>query len=124
MPTKRTTKTPSFNPNLMPVYAMLVSRHASRLSSTTALSTCRELLAEAIGEVTCYCGAEAVECFLSSVKAWLLSRSHRAAEDIVTCCLHQGALLAVERRWQNARQRTTAPTNRGAAVRRRSPGLS
>jgi hypothetical protein len=114
MPAKRTTKTPSFNPNLMPAYAMLVSRHASRLSSTTAPSTCRELLAEAIGEVTCYCGAEVVECFLLSVKAWLLTRNHRAAEDMVTCCLHQGVLLAVNESDHKAGKRTTGPKTRGA----------
>jgi hypothetical protein len=111
---KRTTKTPSFNPNLMPVYAMLVSRHASRLSSATAPSTCRELLAEAIGEVTCYCGAEAVECFLSSVKAWLLTRNHRAAKDMVTCCLQRGALQAVAESDHKAGKRTAGPKTRGA----------
>ena len=48
------------------------------------------------------------------MKAWLLARNHRAAEDMVTRCLHQGALRPVDESDRKAGKRETAPKTRGA----------
>jgi hypothetical protein len=110
MATNQTKKTPSFN-HLMPVFAMLVSRHASRLSSAAEPTACRELLAEAIVEVTRYCGPGAVDCFLSHVKAWLLSRSDCEAVNTVTYYLQNGSLPMIEEPVERAAKRATGLKN-------------
>jgi hypothetical protein len=110
MTTNQTKKTASFN-HLMPVCAMLVSRHASCLSSAAEPTACRELLAEAIVEVTRYCGPGAVDCFLSHVKAWLLSRGDCEAVNMVTYYLQNGSLPMIDEPVERAAKRAAGLRN-------------
>jgi hypothetical protein len=95
----------TFNPQLHPMHAMLVSRSASHIASAFTETGRDEALAEGIAAVIAHCGHAGLGLFLAAVWHWLDERDYYDAADAVQDYIEKGKMPKLKTKPQTARPR-------------------
>ncbi|SPB12699.1 hypothetical protein NOV72_00005 [Caballeronia novacaledonica] len=95
----------TFNPQLHPMHAMLVSRAASHVASALRPEGRNEALAEGIAALIAHCGHEGLGLFLAAVWHWLDERDYHEAADAVQHYIENGTMPIVKTTPKVARRR-------------------
>lgn len=86
----------TFNPQLHPMHAALVSRSASHIASSLQDQGRDEALAEGVGDFIAHCGHMGLGLFLASIWHWLDERDYHDAAERVQHYIETGTMPKVK----------------------------